>query len=331
MANGLYSREDCEFVKRLLKNGVYLDEFVNRFGFNIDQITAMFQSFRQESYRVFIGEEAGSKILVLKDKYMKMCGYDDKIISPVNEFKIAIVSDTHFGSKNDNPRIMDKVYNFCKGEGIKDIIHLGDVVEGKEYYVKRVCKGELRYTLTDENQLEYLNQNLPYDKGIKMHILAGNHDQFSNEGVALDIIGQLIKEYKRNDISVAGFDYRAFPVNSDFLYLNHGYIRDYSEYESDTDKSLILNGHSHRSKNDICHGYVVETVPTLSNIEHINNNHEAADNRFFVGFITLDISLNENKTFNTIEINRYKLTNSPYSKPKILPSPTTVEYRRFRK
>ena len=83
--------------------------------------------------------------------------------------------------------------------------------------------------------------------------------------------------------------------------------------------------------NDICHGYVVETVPTLSNIEHINNNHEAADNRFFVGFITLDISLNENKTFNTIEINRYKLTNSPYSKPKILPSPTTVEYRRFRK
>lgn len=331
--NGLYTREDVEFVKRLLVNGVYFDEFVNRFGFSTEQITAMFQSFRQSHFRIFLNDKCGEPCLVLKEDYMKEKGYNSKIITPTLNEKVLVIADTHFGSFNDNPRIMDKIYNFCKAEGISIIIHLGDVIEGKEYYVKPTGGDGLRYSMSDENQLAYLQGCLPYDKGIKMYVLQGNHDQYSNDGIALDTMGQFIEAYGRKDINIVGFDYAELQINSDTLYLNHGYLKEFSAFEKVGDCDLILSGHSHRSKIDYNpgQGYVAESVTTLSNIEHTNKAHPIEDNQFFVGFDVLDISFNDNKTFNTILINRYKMSTSLYSKPRILPSPTVINFSRTRK
>lgn len=335
MANnyGLYTREDEEFVKRLLVNGVYLDEFVKRFGFTTEQITAMFQSFRQNHFRVFLHERCGDPCLMLKEAYIKEKDYNAKIITPTLNEKILVIADTHFGSFNDNPGIMDKIYNFCAAKGINTIIHLGDVVEGKEYYVKPTGGDGLRYSMTDETQLSYLSNCLPYDKNIKMYVLQGNHDQFSNDGIALDTMGQFIETYGRKDIKIVGFDYAELQVNSDVLYLNHGYLKDFSAFEKVGDCDLILSGHSHRSKVDYKPGlgYAAESVTTLSNIEHMNKSKPDEENQFFVGFTVLDITFNDNKTFDTIVSTRYKVTNSQYTKPKPLETTVNIQFNRTRK
>ena len=334
MANSIYTDEDYKFVKSILADkptGVSLEEIIYRCHFTSEQLTYIFNAFRKERYRVFIIEKYGEKRLILKDDYMRECGYNDRIVTDKDSIKIVLISDTHFGSKNDNPRIMYKVYDFCKEKGVEHIIHLGDVIEGKEYYVKQSCKSSLRYSLTDECQLENLNNNMPYDKGITTHVLAGNHDSHTNDGIALDIVGELIKTYDRSDIAVAGFDYAKFPVNNDVLYLNHGFIKDFRSFENDLDNNLILCGHSHWSKNDIFHGYVVEYVTTLSNIEHINPKYNKSGGQFYVGFVTLDIKFNEDKMFDNIVISRYALSNNYFGKPELQSPISEVEFCRVRK
>lgn len=329
-SNGLYSREDEEFVKRLLKSGIAYDELVRRFGLNQEQITAMFQSFRKNFYRVFPIVKCGEICLVLKDEYMKLMGYNDKIMSKKNSFKLCVITDTHAGSVNDIPGIMDKVENFCVAENIEHIIHVGDLIEGAEYYVKKYTKGKCR---CETSEIEYLNKFMPYNKLTKKHILLSNHDIFSDDGIARDIIKQLHDAYGREDVVVSGFDYAELPVNGDTLYLNHGYLKNFSNSDYDEGKRLYLCGHSHRSyeRNNMDQGYHVEYLPPLSNIEHRQKNRSPEENNFFVGFITLEVELNDNGTFNTIILTRYETTNSVYTKPKPLPHQSIVEYSRVRK
>lgn len=332
-SNGLYSREDETFVKKLLEHGVLLDEFVNRFGFTQEQITAMFQSFRKDFYRVFIIEKCGDLWLVLKPDYMKFMGYNDKIITKKNVLKICLTADPHFGSVNDNPGIMDKVEEFCTVEGIEHIVYLGDTREGTEYYIKKYAKGKCRCELDEESELEYLNQNIPYNKLTTKHILETNHDVFSDDGISRDFVKQLRDKYGREDLKVTGFDYAELPVNGDTLYLNHGYVRDFSDFDYENESRLYLCGHSHRSlsRNNLERGYFVEYVTTLSNIEHKNRNRPDEENNFYVGFEVLEIEFNDNKSFNNVLITRYKTTNSPYSKPEALPHQDLIEFSRVRK
>ena len=62
--------------------------------------------------------------------------------------KIAIITDTHFGARNDNVNFNDYFYKFYEGQffpylqqhGIKDVIHLGDVMDRRKFISYRIAK-----------------------------------------------------------------------------------------------------------------------------------------------------------------------------------------------
>tara|TARA_R110000851_G_scaffold269991_1_gene422668 strand:+ start:2637 stop:3692 length:1056 start_codon:yes stop_codon:yes gene_type:complete len=89
--------------------------------------------------------------------------------------KIAIITDTHFGARNDNLNFNDYFYKFyentffplLKERGITTCIHMGDVVDRRKYISYRIAN-DLRKRFIDK--FKELN--------IDLHILIGNHDTY---------------------------------------------------------------------------------------------------------------------------------------------------------
>lgn len=89
--------------------------------------------------------------------------------------KIALITDTHFGARNDNLAFNEYFYKFWENiffpyldeNKIDTIIHLGDLMDRRKFVSYKIAK-DLRERFI-----------LPIvHRGIKMHIMAGNHDTY---------------------------------------------------------------------------------------------------------------------------------------------------------
>jgi len=87
--------------------------------------------------------------------------------------KIALITDTHFGVRNDNVNFLDYFDRFYTNEffpeikkrGIDTIIHLGDIVDRRKY-INYVTLRRMKEMFIDKCTSE----------GIELHVIVGNHD-----------------------------------------------------------------------------------------------------------------------------------------------------------
>ena len=87
--------------------------------------------------------------------------------------KIALITDTHFGARNDNAAFLDyfeKFYEeiffpYLDAEGITTIIHLGDIVDRRKY-ISYVTLRRMKDMFIDQCE----------KRGIDLHVIIGNHD-----------------------------------------------------------------------------------------------------------------------------------------------------------
>lgn len=102
--------------------------------------------------------------------------------------KIAIICDTHGGVRNDSPFFHDylgKCYKWffdeVENRGIKDIIHLGDLFDRRKYV------SFLTAYRTRKDFLEPVSE-----KGLSMHIIAGNHDIYYKNANHVNALDELV-------------------------------------------------------------------------------------------------------------------------------------------
>lgn len=106
--------------------------------------------------------------------------------------KIAILNDTHIGYKNSSQIFLDYMQRFfeevffpyCEKEGIDTILHLGDIFDHR----KHVSVKALHFTRTF-----LLNQIR--ERGMKMHILPGNHDIAYKNSLELCSMFEILQHY----------------------------------------------------------------------------------------------------------------------------------------
>ena len=89
--------------------------------------------------------------------------------------KIAIITDTHFGARNDNHNFNDYFYKFyenvffptLKERGITTCVHMGDVVDRRKY---------ISYYIAHDFRKRFIRKF--QELGIDFHIVIGNHDTY---------------------------------------------------------------------------------------------------------------------------------------------------------
>lgn len=101
--------------------------------------------------------------------------------------KIALVTDTHWGVRNDNAsfhKYFEKFYRdvffpYLRENGIKDIVHLGDIVDRRKY-INFLSARALRKQFVEPAIAEF-----------NTHIIIGNHDTYYKNTNAVNAMEEL--------------------------------------------------------------------------------------------------------------------------------------------
>lgn len=171
------------------------------------------------------------------------------------EIKIAIVSDTHFGSKYTQFTHLNNFYDICQEEGVKDVYHVGDITEGIK--MRPGHEYDL-YVISTDDMIDDVVAKYPRREGIITHFITGNHDASIYKHVGYDI-GKTIAS-RRDDMKYLGRDCAVINLtNKCTLELRHpwdgmAYALSYKPQkmidamESDSKPNILAIGHYHKAE-----------------------------------------------------------------------------------
>lgn len=111
--------------------------------------------------------------------------------------KIALVTDTHFGARNDNTAFAEYFKQFydtiffpyLKENNITEIIHLGDVVDRRKY---------LNYQTAEIMQEAFFDPII--NNNYNVNIIIGNHDTYYKNTNKVNSISRLYNSYTGNNV-----------------------------------------------------------------------------------------------------------------------------------
>lgn len=101
--------------------------------------------------------------------------------------KIALLTDTHYGVRNDNPVILENMkrsmrffFDECNKRDIDEIVHLGDLFDRRKYLnfvTANVCR---------ESFLKHAGNNF------RTHVIAGNHDEYYKDSHEINSLREIV-------------------------------------------------------------------------------------------------------------------------------------------
>jgi len=106
--------------------------------------------------------------------------------------KIALITDTHFGARNDNPAYANyffKFYNnvffpYLKEHNIKTCIHLGDIVDRRKF---------INFKTSHDFRHKFMKRL--WEEKIDTHIIVGNHDTYYKNTNEVNAVDELLTTY----------------------------------------------------------------------------------------------------------------------------------------
>lgn len=182
-------------------------------------------------------------------------GYRDAEWSGNQTIRFAILGDTQLGSKYTQLTHLHKFYDLCASEGITDVYHTGDVVEGLKM---RVGHEYELYVISADEMRNDVVANYPKREGITTYFITGNHDASIYKQVGYDI-GQAIAN-ERPDMVYLGRDCAVINLTPECtLELRHpwdgtAYALSYKiqkmieAMESDSKPNILAVGHYHKAE-----------------------------------------------------------------------------------
>lgn len=169
--------------------------------------------------------------------------------------KFAIIGDTQIGSKYTQLSYLHGFYDLCEKEGIKDVYHTGDMVDGLKM---RVGHEYELYEVSADDMRDDVIKNYPMRKGITTHFISGNHDASIYKQVGYDICQAIANA--RPDMNYLGRDCALINLTPNCtLELRHpwdgtAYALSYKiqkmieAMESDSKPNILAVGHYHKAE-----------------------------------------------------------------------------------
>ena len=199
--------------------------------------------------------------------------------------KVAIITDTHFGARNDNDNFNEYFYQFYEGvffpylqtHNIKTVLHLGELMDRRKYVSNKTAKDfRERFILP----LKHLK--------VDFHCLVGNHDIYfknTNDVNSLqELIGQTSNKFHlyadATEVNIGGLDILFMPWINQQNYI-------YSMGMIDETKAKVCMGHleikgfqMHKGQiND--HGYDKELFKKFHTVFSGHFHHKSDDGQIY--------------------------------------------------
>lgn len=169
--------------------------------------------------------------------------------------KFAIMGDTQMGSKYSQLTYLHEFYDLCAAEGVKDIYHTGDLVDGLK--MRTGHEYEL-YTVSADDMRDDVIKNYPCRPGITTHFISGNHDASIYKQVGYDICSAIARarpdmEYLGRDCAVINLTPKCtlelrHPWDGTAYALSYKIQKMIEAMESDSKPNILAVGHYHKAE-----------------------------------------------------------------------------------
>lgn len=217
------------------------------------RVRAALERAGHDGYRV---EAAGAQVRL--ERFPSETG-QRHTFSPVlfkgDVMRFGVVSDTHLGSIAERPDAIETAYSMFVDEGIADVYHVGDLVDGLGVFRNHNTEVLLH---TYEAQVDYATDTFPQRDGIVTRLIGGNHDLEGDFGKAgADPVQAVVN--RRSDLEYLGrFSALVELPNGATMQLLHpqggaSYATSYrpqkiaESYEAGSKPNVLLIGHWHRT------------------------------------------------------------------------------------
>lgn len=196
------SLEDVQLLVKLTKNkALDLETLCDKMDASPKKVRQVIEAARAQGVDVHL---AADKIGVVPRPERAVPEVADTLIPPVvgDTQKVAVISDTHFGSKYCMRDQIRDFIHYAYESGVREILHPGDILDGCYRH------GWLELTHSGlEDQAYDACEVLPQLPGLTYHCITGNHDETfwdasgANVGAA---IAAHFQDQGRNDIFFYG-------------------------------------------------------------------------------------------------------------------------------
>lgn len=238
------------------------------------------------------------------------------------QLRFLALSDTHFGSKWDNVRLVNHAYEIAAQKDAQFVLHSGDIVEG-DYHNKRADHIYQVKAHGLEEQLDYFCKYYP-KSDIPTYYITGNHDLTFMKTCGSDI-GRMVQK-EREDLTYLGADLATIKVGKIELMLRHGtggssYAKSYKlqKYCETIPASeipdMIFQGHLHFSGFFINRGIHCFNVPSLQSYTPYAKSMGLPEEKGF-WFVTADLDSKGNIIQTIPEL--YQFNDGVKGKPKVI-------------
>ena len=103
--------------------------------------------------------------------------------------KIALITDTHWGVRNDNIAFMDNskkfldevFFPYLDANNIRTVVHLGDLVDRRKY---------INFNTATRLRIDFLDKLA--NRGLDVHMIAGNHDTYYKNTNSINALHELV-------------------------------------------------------------------------------------------------------------------------------------------
>lgn len=247
---------------KFIKNNDSVTDICERLELKPSELFGVIEILRSKGYNIDTYEKDGELFICKKSSHKKAIQVK-KDIDEFEKISLGVLSDTHCGSKLEQPSLVKRFYEEGKERNVDEFLHMGDMNDG-HYSPKRPAHIYDLHALGFTEQAKNVVNNYPCvrrENGeiIPTYFIGGSHDMTHILNGGADI-GDYIDE-RREDMHFLGYNQAIHNVGKNknvAIKMQHpggGVAKAHSyksqeginKIESGEKPKLLLQGHYHKS------------------------------------------------------------------------------------
>lgn len=162
---------DLDALRETIETGAHSSELVEEFHTTQTELDAAISELEAQGTNITTSGDESDPVYHIPSEW------DNQFTLPTkgNTIRIALISDTHLGSKAEHLAELERFYDTCEDMGITDVFHCGDISDGWKVHTGHL--NEIKDAAAGWGRLEdYVVRNYPQRDAITTHFIEGNHD-----------------------------------------------------------------------------------------------------------------------------------------------------------